>query len=138
MGNLDIRWKQRFENYAKAVALVEEALARGAAALSQLEKEGLMQRFEYTVELGWKTMKDFLVEGGAQLETLTPKAVVSAAWQAKIIAEGQVWVDMLVHRNMLSHRYDEQAVAEVAAALEDRYLAEFRALRDWFAARAVQ
>lgn len=136
MNNPDIRWKQRFENFAKAVALVEEALANGAGALSQLEKEGLMQRFEYTVELGWKTMKDFMVEGGARLETHTPKAVVSAAWQAKLIADGQAWVDMLVHRNMLSHRYDEQAVAEVAAALEGRYLAQFRALRDWFAARA--
>lgn len=135
MDSPDIRWKQRFENYAKAVALVEEALEKGAGALSQLEKEGLMQRFEYTVELGWKTMKDFMVEGGARLETLTPKAVVSAAWQAKLIADGQAWVDMLVHRNMLSHRYDEQAVAEVAAALEGRYLAQFRALRDWFAAR---
>lgn len=138
MTNPDIRWKQRFENYAKAVSLVEEALANGAGALSRLEKEGLMQRFEYTVELGWKTMKDFLVEGGARLETLTPKAVVSAAWQAKLIADGQAWVDMLVHRNMLSRRYDEQGVAEVAAALEGRYLAQFRALRDRFAARAGQ
>ncbi len=138
MVNPDIRWKQRFENYAKAVALVEEALVNGAQALSQLEKEGLMQRFEYTVELGWKTMKDFMAEGGLVLETLTPKAVVSAAWQAKLIPDGQVWVDMLVHRNMLSHRYDEAAVAEVASALENRYLAEFRALRDWFAARASQ
>ncbi|MEW5773591.1 MAG: nucleotidyltransferase substrate binding protein [Thermodesulfobacteriota bacterium] len=75
MTSQDVRWKQRFENYAKAVALVEEALANGAQALSRLEKEGLMQRFEYTVGLGWKTMKDFMAEGGVLLETLTPKVV---------------------------------------------------------------
>lgn len=132
----DIRWIQRFQNYEKAVSLVEEALADGLAALSQLEREGLMQRFEFTVELAWKTMKDYLQESGIVLEQVTPKAVVAAAWQAKVIADGQVWVDMLVHRNMLSHRYDEEAVNEVAQALDKRYLKEMQTLRDWLAERA--
>jgi nucleotidyltransferase substrate binding protein (TIGR01987 family) len=135
MHEQDIRWKQRFENYARAVALVEEALANGSAALSKLEREGLMQRFEYTVELGWKTMKDYMDHAGLRLETLTPKAVVAAAWQARIIPDGQIWVDMLVHRNMLSHRYDEEAVNEVVKALEGRYLTELKALRQWLADR---
>ncbi len=137
MSSPDIRWKQRFQNYDKAVSLVEEALARGPEVLSQLEKEGLMQRFEFTVELAWKTMKDYLEESGSRLETVTPKSVVAAAWQARVIPDGEVWMDMLVHRNLLSHRYDAGAVDVVTLALATRYLSAMRELRQWFLSRAA-
>jgi hypothetical protein len=54
----DIRWRQRFENFSKAVRLLEEAQLLDLAEVSQLEKEGFIQRFEFTLELGWKTLKD--------------------------------------------------------------------------------
>jgi hypothetical protein len=62
--NPDIRWKQRFQNFDRAYALLSEALERKPEALSLLEKEGVIQRFEYTFELAWKTLKDYLEEGG--------------------------------------------------------------------------
>jgi nucleotidyltransferase substrate binding protein (TIGR01987 family) len=64
MKNPDIRWKQRFENYQKALFLLSDALKEGADKLSLLEKEGTLQRFEFTFELAWKVMKDYLEEGG--------------------------------------------------------------------------
>ncbi len=60
--NPDIRWQQRFDNFDRALGLLREALANGPAALNQLEKEGVVQRFEYTLELAWKTIKDYLEE----------------------------------------------------------------------------
>ena len=65
--NPDIRWQQRFDNFDRALGLLREALANGPGALNQLEKEGVVQRFEYTLELAWKTIKDYLEESGVVL-----------------------------------------------------------------------
>jgi hypothetical protein len=65
--NPDIRWQQRFDNFDRALGLLREALANGPAALNQLEKEGVVQRFEYTLELEWETIKDYLEESGVVL-----------------------------------------------------------------------
>jgi nucleotidyltransferase substrate binding protein (TIGR01987 family) len=136
MSDPDIRWKQRFENYDRSVARLEEALAEDVSSMSQLAKEGLSKRFELAVELGWKTMKDFMVHQGLDLDIVAPKDVVAAAWRARLIPDGQVWIDMLTHRNLLSHRYDGSQVDEVIQALQDRYLVVFQELRRFFAGRA--
>jgi len=70
--------------------------------MPELEKEGLIQR-EYSYELAWKTMKDYLEEQGANINPVTPRKVIKEAFAANIITDGQVWVDMMLHRNLLSH-----------------------------------
>ena len=60
----NIRWKQRFENFERAFMLLKEAFEKGIAEMSDLEKEGVVQRFEYTFELAWKTLKDYLIHSG--------------------------------------------------------------------------
>ena len=102
----DIRWKQRFQNFDRGVVLLREALENGPSALSALEKEGVIQRFEYTFELAWKTIKDFLEAGGLDISPITPRQVIKEAFAAKVLADGQAWIDMLDHRNLLSHTYD--------------------------------
>ena len=72
----DIRWKQRFQNFDRGVVLLREALESGPSALSALEKEGVIQRFEYTFELAWKTIKDFLEAGGLVVSPITPRQVI--------------------------------------------------------------
>jgi nucleotidyltransferase substrate binding protein (TIGR01987 family) len=83
--------------------------------------EGLIQRFEYTFELAWKTLKDYLEHSGIVLPQITPKAVLKAAFAAKLIEDGQIWMDMLSHRNLRSHTYDcekfEEAVTPLPRAL---------------------
>ena len=69
--NPDIRWKQRFQNFDKAYRLLREALEQGPSVLSLLEKEGVIQRFEYSFELAWKMMKRVLESHG--LEVGSPK-----------------------------------------------------------------
>ncbi|HYR57019.1 MAG TPA: nucleotidyltransferase substrate binding protein [Chthoniobacteraceae bacterium] len=125
----DIRWRQRFQSFERGFLLLRSAFEeRGLGELTQLEQEGIIQRFEYTFELAWKTLKDYLENAGVTLSQITPKAVIKAAFAAKLIDDGQAWIDMLAHRNLMSHTYDFAKFQEVVAALKDRYLAKIQEL----------
>jgi nucleotidyltransferase substrate binding protein (TIGR01987 family) len=129
--NPDIRWRQRFENFDRALALLREALANGQESLSPLEQEGAAQRLEYTLELAWKCMKDYLEDSGVTISPATPRQVIKEAFVAKIITDGQTWIDMLNHRNLLSHTYDFAVFEEAIRATEDRYLPTLQALHEF-------
>jgi nucleotidyltransferase substrate binding protein (TIGR01987 family) len=103
----DIRWKQRFENFDRAVALLRGSFEKGVDNLSDLEKEGAVRRFEFAFELAWKTLKDYLGFSGIVVKPATPREVIKEAYAVNILADGQVWTNMLEHRNQLSHMYDE-------------------------------
>ncbi len=132
MKNLDIRCKQRFQNYEKAFALLSDALKDGADKLSLLEKEGALQRFEFTFELAWKVMKDYLEESGVVINPVTPKNVIKQAFVAKIIENGQVWIDMLMSRNLMSHTHDFIKFEAIAKDVETKYLSELKKLEQFF------
>ncbi len=134
--NPDIRWKQRFENYEKALRLLREALA-DVDKLSNLEKEGTVQRFEFTVELAWKTLKDYLEYSGVVLEQNTPKSIVKQAFTARIIRDGQLWIDILDCRNRMSHAYDEVAFDQAVREIAKRFLHGFNELEGFFKNRSA-
>jgi nucleotidyltransferase substrate binding protein (TIGR01987 family) len=131
MGGPDIRWRQRLQNYSRALSLLASALANGPDVLNDLEKEGVVQRFEYTVELAWKVLKDYLEFSGVQLVSVTPKSVVKAAFSARLLSDGQLWIDMLDHRNLLSHKYDQALLGKGLAEIEGRYLPALHALQKY-------
>jgi nucleotidyltransferase substrate binding protein (TIGR01987 family) len=135
--NPDIRWKQRFSNFERAVGLLDEALGN-VAGLSMLEKEGVIQRFEYTIELAWKTLKDFLEESGLVISPVTPRQVLKDAFVANILPDGQVWIDMVNTRNLLSHTYDSSIFEEAVATIADRYLPALKILRAYLAGRLAE
>ena len=113
----------RFRNFSRAYALLSEALEREVEELNELEREGAIQRFEYTFQLAWLTLKDRLEHGGIIVADVTPRNVIRGAYAAKLIDDAEVWIDMLVDRNLMSHTYD---FARFEAALENvrnRYLA---------------
>ena len=122
MADSDIRWQQRLQNYSRALSLLQSALQLGPSALNDLEKEGTVQRFEYTVELARKTLKDYLEFSGLELTSVTPKSVVKAAFAARIISDGQLWIDMIDHRNLLSHKYDQALLSRGLDEIQRRYL----------------
>jgi nucleotidyltransferase substrate binding protein (TIGR01987 family) len=132
----DVRWKQRAQNFAKAVALLRDALKAGPEALNDLEKEGTAQRFEYAVELAWKTLKDYLETSGMQLPSVTPKSVLKAAFAARLIPDGQLWIDVLETRNLLSHTYDQELLAASLHEIHQRYLPAIELLRAFFESKA--
>lgn len=132
----DVRWKQRFQNFDRALRLLSEALlGRGLDELSALEQEGAIQRFEYTYELAWKTMKDYLEESGVTITPVTPRQVLKEAFAAKLTADGQVWIDMMLHRNVLSHTYDFEKFTAILLVVQARYVRALTDLRDWLAER---
>ena len=92
--------------------------------------EGVIQRFEYTWELAWKTLADILADEGKVIPSLTPKSVVRAAFAAEIISDGDAWMEALNARNLMSHTYDFKVFREVIVAIRQRYLALFEDLYD--------
>jgi nucleotidyltransferase substrate binding protein (TIGR01987 family) len=136
--NPDIRWKQRFQNFDRAFLLLRDAMENGPDALNQLEKEGVIQRFEYCFELAWKTIKDYLEAGGYVFAIVTPRQVLKDAYGAKILEDGQVWIDMLDHRNLLSHTYSPVLFEQAVEAIHTRYLAGIEQLYDFMHRQAMQ
>jgi len=112
----DIRWKQCFQNFDHAFGLLREALEDNRT-LSLLEKEGVIQRFEYCYELAWKTLKDYLEYSGVVINPVTPRQVIKEAFAANIIQDGQVWINMLDHRNLLSPSYDSSVFILAVTAI---------------------
>jgi nucleotidyltransferase substrate binding protein (TIGR01987 family) len=136
--NPDIRWKQRFQNFDRAFLRLDEALKRRPESLSDLEKEGAVQRFEYTFELAWKTIKDYLEEEGVTLSIATPREVIKAAFAAKVISDGETWIKMLDHRNLLSHKYDEEVFEQAVVAIATHYLPAIATLHQFFVEKMGQ
>ena len=136
--NPDVRWKQRFQNFTRALLLLRDALKEGPTKLSSLEKEGVIQRFEYSYELAWKTVKDFLEEGGLVIAPVTPRQVLKDAFAAKVITDGQTWIDMLDHRNLLSHSYDPLVFEAAVTAIADRYLGAMEQLHQFLSKKSEE
>ncbi|EOD01784.1 nucleotidyltransferase substrate binding protein [Caldisalinibacter kiritimatiensis] len=105
MNEKDVRWKQRYENFTKAYNQLSLAI-EDFDNLSVLEKEGLIQRFEYTFELAWKTLKDYLE--AQEVSVSFPREVIKAAFHYGLIEDGDVWMDMLEKRNLMANTYNEE------------------------------
>ena len=120
--NQDTRWKQRFSNFSRALSLLREAMEEDLFSLKQLEKEGIIQRFEYTFELAWKVLKDKMEFDGIVLDQISPKAVVRQAFAAKYINDPDTWLKMIGDRNLMSHTYDFVKFEAVIQSIADAYL----------------
>ena len=133
----DIRWKQRFQNFDRAFVLLREAL-EGGRPLSMQEKEGVIQRFEYTYELAWKTLKDYLEASGVVITPVPPRQVIKEAFAAKVISDGEVWINMLDNRNLLSHTYDFSVFDEAVKAIAKHYLPAMEKLHGFFIGKSSE
>lgn len=118
----DIRWQQRFQNFERAFLRLREALEQDPASLTALEKEGIIQRFEYTFELAWKVLKDKMEFDGLEINQVSPKGVVSDAYAARYIDNADLWLQMIGDRNLMSHTYDINKFEAVIDSLRTRYL----------------
>ena len=126
----EIRWHYRFRNFSRALRRLQDALDEGAEALNELEQEGVVQRFEYTFELAWNTIKDRLEHDGIVLSPVTPRAVIRRAFQAKLISQGEQWIDMLIARNEMTHKYDSDTFDAIIKEIEQTYLDRLDELHD--------
>jgi nucleotidyltransferase substrate binding protein (TIGR01987 family) len=131
------RWGRRLQGFGRALGQLRSALeGRALDEFSDLEREGIAQRFEYTFELGWKTLKDYLEFSGVAVAEATPRKVIKECAASNIFREAgmdpETYMDMMLTRNALSHTYDfglfRQALAKIGAA----YLAEFERQHAFF------
>ncbi|MCK5700074.1 MAG: nucleotidyltransferase substrate binding protein [Cyclobacteriaceae bacterium] len=119
----EIRWRQRFQNYEKAFIQLSDAVSQ-LDQLSTLEKEGLVQRFEYTFELGWKTLKDFFES--KNVEVKFTRDVIKESFKTELLDDGEIWLEMLEKRNLMSHTYDEVIFRSVLNDIESRYFDQLK------------
>lgn len=110
MENKDVRWKQRFQNFKKAFFQLEKAV--NTPDLNELERQGLIKAFEFTYELAWTTLKDYLVEMG-YTELIGSKDTFRQAFQTGLISDGEVWMEMVKSRNLTSHTYNQETAESI-------------------------
>ncbi len=125
----ETRWKQRFQSFDRVYRLFRSSLEeRSLDDYSDLERDGLTRRFKSLFELAWKTMKDYLEHGGLQISPVTPKNVIKEAFAAKLIDDGQIWIDMMLDRNLLSHAYDQKKFRTALDSVKNSYLPKLEQL----------
>ena len=122
----DIRWQQRFSSYQKAFAQLEKFIVK--SKLSDLEEQGLIKAFEYTYELAWTTLQDFLKYSG-QSDIYGSRDAFRKAFQLGLLEDGELWMDMLKSRNATSHTYNEETARQICQAVKDDYFPAFSALQ---------
>ncbi|OYT17167.1 MAG: nucleotidyltransferase [Bacteroidetes bacterium 4572_77] len=109
----DIRWEYRFSNFNKALSKLNEAiLLNQERKLSELEKQGLIQVFEYTHELAWRVMQDFLIYQG-YTEIRGSRDATREAFRIELVTDGDNWMEMIKKRNLTSHTYNEETSQEI-------------------------
>ncbi len=129
MSNQDIRWKQRFDNFEKAFLRLSEAM--NVRDLNELERNGLVQRFEFTLELSWKVMKDYLQEQGFEFNP-APKDTFRQAQHAQYIDYAQQLIDGLDIRNVLSHDYSGEKFMASESVLRSEVFPALQSLHTFF------
>ena len=139
MSSDDIRWLQRLENFTNALNELEQAThLREQRQLSRLEAMGLIQAFEFTYELGWNLMKDYLSYEGVN-DLAGSRSTIREAVTRGLLSEtdGRTWMEMLQNRNRTSHLYDEEAVRAIEQTIVEEYREAFASLRATLDARAA-
>lgn len=118
----EIRWQQRFSHFEKAYHQLVRFLEQ--ESLNEMEQQGLIKSFEYTYELAWNTLKDYLLSTGLQ-EIYGPRDAVKAAFKAELIEDGHLWMEMIKDRNLTVHTYNEDQAKEILSRIVALYAPAF-------------
>lgn len=124
---------KKCDNYCRAVGqLRDAATAYQNKPHDTLYRDGLIQRFEFCVELAWKSAKEYLADQGVTLAVATPRAVLKEAYAVGLIQDEAAWNAILTARNITSHVYDEQTAVEIAEKICGDFLAPLSALAEFY------
>ncbi len=127
MSEQDIRWIQRFNHFAKALGRLKKFIQKGK--LNELEEQGLIQAFEYTYELAWNALKDYL-EAQGETDIHGSRDALRLAFQRGLIEDGETWMDMIRSRTLTSHTYNEELARQIATAVSQQYFPQFVKLHE--------
>ncbi|MBC8039848.1 MAG: nucleotidyltransferase substrate binding protein [Opitutaceae bacterium] len=124
--NPDTRWRQRFQSFGLAFAQLSSAADLAAQRkLTDLEQQGLIQAFEFTHELAWKTLKNFLEAHGVTTPLYGSKDATREAFAQALVADGDEWMAMIAARNATSHTYNQRTADEIATAILTSFVPRF-------------
>jgi nucleotidyltransferase substrate binding protein (TIGR01987 family) len=127
MGTADLRWRQRLESLGRALGQLEAALAAlDADPANEVIGMAVIKAYEFSFELGWKTLKDLLAYEG--IDAPLPRQVIREAFAAELLPDGQVWIDMLEQRNLMAHTYDVTRAQRALALIRETFAPALRAL----------
>jgi nucleotidyltransferase substrate binding protein (TIGR01987 family) len=124
---MEHRWIQRFSNYKKALSQLEKFIVKGQ--LNELEEQGLIQVFEYTHELAWNVLRDYL-RGQGHFNIHGSRDATREAFKLELIQEGDMWMSMINDRNRTSHTYNQATAKDIADNITKRFFPLFVALRE--------
>ncbi len=126
MDKQDVRWKQRFQNFSKAMSQLQKFIEKGEN-LNELEEQGMIQAFEYTFELAWNLIKDYYeFQGSSNIQG--SRDAFRLAFNRGLISDGDAWMKMIESRTKTSHTYNEETADEIAKAVLNQYYQLFRNL----------
>ena len=123
----DIRWKQRFYNYQKALVQLTKFIEKGE--LSELEEQGIIKAFEYTYELAWKVIKDYYEEQG-EVSIQGSRDALRLAFQRGLITDGENWMNMIKSRIASVHTYNLEVAQQINQDIHDIYFQLFIELKE--------
>jgi nucleotidyltransferase substrate binding protein (TIGR01987 family) len=133
MKRQDVRWQQRFQNYRPALARLTAAVVLSRQrALSDLEQQGLIQAFEFTHELAWNVLKDYL-EAQGFVDLIGSKNATRQAFKNGLLEDGEAWMDMIKARNLTSHTYKAEVAQEIVQGILGRFHPALVAMEQRFA-----
>lgn len=121
------RFIQRKNEYSNAYERLKEALEEKE---SEIVIDGALHRFEFTFELAWKSLKDYLEYMGLTERTGSPREIIQQAFKQGIIKDGEGWINMMLSRNTLSHMYDEKTSRDIFYQIKDKYIKLFTELNE--------
>lgn len=128
----DIRWKQRFSNFQKAFTQLREAVElSNKRELTDLEKQGVIQSFEYTYELSWNMIRDYLIYKGI-IDIVGSRDAIKLAYKYGILKNGEIWIEMINSRNLTTHTYNKKIVDQILDNIIQKYWFEFKYLYEYF------
>lgn len=113
------RYDERKQDYHNSVLRLQKAIKPDPTTL---EIDGILHRFEFTFELAWKTLKDYLEYMGFIEKIGSPREVIQTAFKQGVIQNGEEWIDMMLSRNALSHLYDEKESRKIYKKVQSKYI----------------
>lgn len=122
------RFEERFQDYSNALNRLKDAIKEEA---TDIIIDGTIQRYEFTFELSWKVIKDYLEYNGITESINSPREIIKQAFQSNIIKDGDIWIQMMLDRNSLSHLYDEEKSRQIYDNIKAKYINEFEDLKEF-------
>ena len=119
------RFIERKQDLTNATKRLKEALEQEE---TDIVIDGVLHRYEFTFELAWKTLKDYLEYLGIPMNTGSPREVIKESFAHNLISDGETWIKMMLARNSLSHLYDEETSRKIYAAIKSEYIYEIEKL----------